>query len=67
LRRVIENKRIKGFSKKYNVDKLVWFALGESVESAILLEKKIKNRKRQWEIDLIEKNNPNRIDLSRDL
>ncbi len=32
--------------------------------AAISLERKIKNRNRQWEIDLIEKNNPHWDDLS---
>jgi putative endonuclease len=57
--------QFKGFTNKYNIDMLVWFESGNSVESAINLEKKIKNRRRQWKIDLIEKHNPNWRDLSK--
>jgi putative endonuclease len=65
-RRMIEHKtkKIKGFTSKYNVDKLVWFEIGQDINSAIELEKKIKNRGRQWKINLIEKSNPNWEDLS---
>ena len=68
LRRIIEHKKKQntGFTKKYNVDILVWYANGDSIESAIVLEKKIKNRGRQWKIDLIEKSNPKWEDLSKD-
>lgn len=53
-----------GFTSKYNIDKLVWFTAGESIAEAIVLEKKIKNRSRQWKIDLIERENPEWRDLS---
>jgi len=45
---------------------LVWYNVGSSIEAAIELEKKIKNRERQWKINLIEKMNPNWRDLSDD-
>ena len=61
-----KTKAIEGFTKKYNVDKLVWFVEGEDIRSAIALEKKIKNRGRQWKITLIEKKNPGWRDLSLD-
>jgi putative endonuclease len=66
LRRVLEHKAktVKGFTAKYNIDKLVWFVSGDSISAAIELEKKIKNRGRQWKIDLIERNNPDWNDLS---
>ena len=68
-RRIIEHKtkQVKGFTNKYNVDMLVWFEYGGSIEKAIELEKKIKNRGRQWKIDLIEKRNPNWDDLSKEV
>jgi putative endonuclease len=68
LRRIIEHKTkaLKGFTCKYDLNKLVWFESGYSIESAIILEKKIKNRGRQWKIDLIEKSNPDWKDLSED-
>jgi len=67
-RRIIEHKtkQFKGFTDKYNVDRLAWFEFGGSIEKAIELEKKIKNRSRQWKIDLIEKRNPNWEDLSKE-
>lgn len=65
-RRMYEHKtkQIKGFTERYNIGMLVWFAFGGSVGKAIELEKKIKNRGRQWKIDLIEKTNPEWRDLS---
>jgi putative endonuclease len=53
-----------GFTSKYGVIRLVWYECGPDITSAIVLEKKIKNRNRQWKIDLIEKNNPNWDDLA---
>ena len=61
-----KNKTFKGFTAQYNVNKLVWFIAGENIESAIKLEKKIKNRERSWKVKLIEKTNPNWRDLSED-
>lgn len=65
-RRLDEHKHhlLEGFTRKYGVTRLVWFAQGEDIVSAIALEKKIKNRNRQWKIDLIEKNNPDWNDLA---
>jgi len=67
-KRILEHKSktYKGFTEKYNVDQLVWFSAGSSIRAAIELEKKIKNRGRQWKINLIEKENPNWCDLSND-
>lgn len=55
-----------GFTKKYGVASLVWFTQGDDIQAAISLEKKIKNRSRQWKIDLIEKDNPDWKDLAAD-
>ncbi|HEY6530041.1 MAG TPA: GIY-YIG nuclease family protein [Cellvibrionaceae bacterium] len=65
-RRMYEHKYhlLEGFTDKYDVTRLVWFAQGEDIQAAISLEKKIKNRNRQWKIDLIEKTNPNWDDLA---
>ena len=59
-RRIYEhkNKLIEGFTKKYNVNKLVYYEISDSVESAILREKQLKRWHRQWKINLIKKNNP---------
>ena len=53
-----------GFTSRYGVTRLVWLVHGEDIAAAITLEKKIKNRGRQWKFDLIEKENPNWDDLS---
>jgi len=58
-----KQKTIAGFTKKYNVTRLVWYESSESMISAIEREKKIKNWKRQWKIELIEKENPEWKDL----
>jgi putative endonuclease len=68
VRRMYEHKHhlIDGFTSKYGVSNLVWFEQGDDIAAAISLEKKIKNRSRKWKIDLIERNNPNWVDLSAD-
>ena len=46
--------------------RLVWYEQGEDISAAIALEKKIKNRNRQWKIELIERGNPSWFDLAED-
>ncbi|WP_199068110.1 MULTISPECIES: GIY-YIG nuclease family protein [unclassified Leucobacter] len=53
-----------GFTSRYRLTRLVWFVEGASIAEAITVEKKLKNRGRQWKIDLIEKRNPEWRDLS---
>ncbi|MDH3267851.1 MAG: GIY-YIG nuclease family protein [Ignavibacteria bacterium] len=69
VRRVYEHKSglIKGFTKKYSVNKLVYFESTNDVNAAILREKRLKKWKRQWKIELIEKLNPVWNDLSKNL
>ncbi|MCL2658579.1 MAG: GIY-YIG nuclease family protein [Betaproteobacteria bacterium] len=64
--RMYQHKRylLEGFTSKYDVTRLVWYEQGEDIAAAVSLEKKIKNRNRQWKIELIEKNNPNWNDLA---
>lgn len=68
VRRVYEHKSglIKGFTKRYSVNKLVYFESTNDVNAAILREKRLKKWKRQWKIELIEKSNPDWKDLSLD-
>ena len=61
-----KNKVIEGFTKKYNVDKLVYYELTDSIESAINREKQLKRWHRQWKINLIKEMNPDFKDLSLD-
>ena len=58
-----KNKKIKGFTAKYNVDKLVYYEITENIESAILRKKQIKAGSRKKKTDLIQKNNPKYLDL----
>jgi putative endonuclease len=53
-----KNKLIEGFTKKYNVNHLVYYECHSNAESAILREKQIKEWKRAWKLELIEKFNP---------
>jgi putative endonuclease len=65
-RRVFEhkNKMINGFTKKYNLTKLVYFEETSDVRSAIEREKQLKNWHRDWKIKLITNFNPEWKDLS---
>ncbi|WP_149277222.1 GIY-YIG nuclease family protein [Pareuzebyella sediminis] len=65
-RRVLEHKQksIDGFTKKYGLDKLVYYEVFQFVEDAILREKRLKKWKRQWKIELIEKDNRQWHDLA---
>ena len=61
-----KNKLIEGFTKKYNVDKLVYYEETNDVNIAIKREKQLKKWNRKWKIELIEKSNPNWNDLAKD-
>jgi putative endonuclease len=58
-----KNKMVEGFTKRYNVHRLVWYETHESMDSAINREKRLKNWKRKWKLELIESNNPKWLDL----
>ena len=64
-RRVFEHKEglIDGFTKEYKVNQLVYFEQTPDVRSAIAREKRLKEWKRQWKIELVEKENLTWIDL----
>jgi putative endonuclease len=51
------------FTKKYEVASLVYFEQFDDIENAIRREKRLKKWSRAWKISLIEKDNPNWIDL----
>jgi len=65
VKRVWQHKNdvTEGFTSKYHVHNLVWYELTDSMESAIHREKQLKEWRRQWKLDLIEKNNPAWRDL----
>ena len=52
-----------GFSKRYNVHKLVYYELHDSMDAAITREKQIKKWNRDWKIRLIQSFNPDWHDL----
>jgi len=58
-----KNKVIDGFTKKYNLQKLVYYEIYDDPENAIKREKRLKLYLRQWKFDLIEKENPEWNDL----
>lgn len=58
-----KNKAVEGFSKKYNLDKLVWYEVFDNVENAIMKEKQMKEWQREWKINRIHEMNPNWNDL----
>jgi putative endonuclease len=64
-RRVWEHKAkaVPGFTEKYGVDRLVWFEQHETLEPALLREKQMKEWRRSWKIQLLEKDNPHWLDL----
>jgi len=69
LRRVKEHKDkiADGFTRKYNVNRLVYFEIHEDVYEAIRREKQLKKWNRRWKLELIEKGNPEWVDLFHDL
>ena len=65
IRRVYEHKQkfVEGFTKKYNIDKLVYYEMVNDVYSAITREKQIKGYSRGKKENLIHSFNPNWDDL----
>ena len=65
VKRVWEHKNhmVKGFTKRYGIQQLVWYELHENMASAIEREKRLKGWKRAWKLELIETVNPNWQDL----
>jgi len=65
IKRIWEHKNsvVDGFSRRYKIHTLAWYELHETMESAILREKRLKEWKRVWKIRLIEERNPDWLDL----
>jgi putative endonuclease len=65
VRRIYEHKAesVPGFTKKYDVHRLVHFEQFADIENAIRREKRLKKWNRDWKIRLIEEGNPNWDDL----
>ncbi|MBR1925989.1 MAG: GIY-YIG nuclease family protein [Clostridia bacterium] len=60
VKRVFEHKSkvIEGFTKKYNINKLIYYEITTDIYSAITREKQIKSWNRKRKIDLIATTNP---------
>jgi predicted GIY-YIG superfamily endonuclease len=62
-----KKKLVEGFTKKYNIDKLVYIESTTEAEVAIKREKELKKWNRNWKIRLINKTNPEWKDLSEEM
>jgi len=58
-----KQKEVKGFTKKYNIDKLVYYEECGDVNATIRREKRLKKWNRKWKLEIIEEFNPNWEDL----
>ena len=65
IRRVLEhkNKIHQGFTARYNLNKLVYYETYDNENTAILREKTLKDKSRQYKIDLIQSMNSDWNDL----
>lgn len=65
MNRVHEHKQklVEGFTKKYNINKLIYYEAFDEIFEAIVREKQIKGWIRKKKIDLIESMNPEWKDL----
>ena len=65
IKRVWEhkNKFVDGFTKRYNINKLVYYEQYSDPENAIKREKRLKKYNRKWKLNLIEEVNPDWKDL----
>jgi putative endonuclease len=64
-RRVREHKSkaVAGFTRRYSIDRLVWFEIYDDATTAIAREKEMKKWRRAWKIRAIEESNPQWLDL----
>jgi putative endonuclease len=69
VQRVWQHKQkvTEGFSKRYGIDKLVYYEVHENAEAAVCREKRLKKWNRAWKIGLIEETNPEWRDLYEDI
>jgi putative endonuclease len=65
VRRIYEHKTktVRGFTARYDVNRLVWFECYDDPATAIAREKELKKWRRDWKIALIEDANPDWDDL----
>jgi putative endonuclease len=65
IKRVHEHKSdiVEGFTKKYQLHKLVYFETHDDIQAAITREKQVKKWNRAWKIRLIQGTNPEWADM----
>jgi putative endonuclease len=65
VRRISEHRGslIPGFSKRYNLTRLVWYEVHEDIRAAIQRGKTLKRWRREWKLALVEQSNPEWRDL----
>ena len=65
VKRVWEHKNdvVEGFTSQCGVHTLVWYEVHDNMESAIIREKRLKDWRRAWKVELVEKENPGWVDL----
>jgi putative endonuclease len=61
------NDQVDGFTKKYQVHRLVYYEMCDTAEQAITREKQLKSWNRAWKMTLIKDFNPTWKDLANDL
>ena len=55
---------VKGFTSRYEVTRLVWYEMADTMEAVITREKQLKRWNRDWKLNLIERHNPEWSDLA---
>jgi len=65
IKRVYQHKNglAEGFTKKFGVHFLIWYEIHQTADTAFMREKQIKKWNRSWTLELIEKDNPEWLDL----
>ncbi|WP_242620311.1 GIY-YIG nuclease family protein [Shewanella maritima] len=69
INRVYQHKAklVKSHTQKYNINLLVYYEVHDEIGSAIEREKKLKRWRRSWKCQLIEKQNPDWLDLYQEI
>jgi putative endonuclease len=54
---------VAGFTREHGIKNLVWYETHDTRESALVRERQMKKWNRAWKLELIEKSNPDWLDL----
>lgn len=65
IRRAYEHRTdaVKGFTSRYHIHLLVWFECYDDPLTAIGRERGLKKWRHDWKVNLVEKTNPEWVDL----